>query len=330
MKVLFITHSRIGDTVLSTGLLEWMRQNYRGVRLTIVCGPECVGLFDGMPGVERVVPMPKRPFAGHWLHLWPQVAATRWSLIVDLRASLITLFLLAMRRRGHWLQPSSGHKVQQMGMLFRQIQSPAPRLYSGPGHHEAAAAALNLPGPFLALAPTANWRGKVWPADRFVAVADRLCSAGGALEGIGAIAVFGGPGEEAMARPVVEGLRARGHSVIDLCGRLELLAAHAALQRCAFFIGNDSALMHIAAAARIPTLGLFGPSREAQYAPWGPQCAAVRTALTYEQILDQRRADRSEDVSYMTSLEVEAVARAAEELVARLTEEDWQPPEEMW
>ena len=44
------------------------------------------------------------------------------------------------------------------------------------------------------------------------------------------------------------------------------------------FIGNDTGLMHIAAAAGTPTLGLFGPSPVAQYAPWGRQTAWVRSA----------------------------------------------------
>lgn len=134
-----------------------------------------------------------------------------------------------------------------------------------------------------------------------------------------------------MTRPVAQGLREHGHAVIDLSGRLHLLTAHAVLRRCAFFIGNETALMHIAAAARIPTLGLFGPSRETLYAPWGQQCAWVRTPFTYEQLLDQRRAQGPDaDISYMTGLEVDAVVAAAEALIARLTEEDWQPPEEEW
>ena len=77
MKVLFITHTRIGDAVLSTGLLEFLRGRYPGLRITVACGPACIGLFDGMPDVERVIAMPKRPWAGHWFRLWREVATTR-------------------------------------------------------------------------------------------------------------------------------------------------------------------------------------------------------------------------------------------------------------
>src|SRR6202040_4353991 len=65
---------------------------------------------------------------------------------------------------------------------------------------------------------------------------------------------------------------------IDLVGRVDLLTAAAVLRRCAMFIGNDTGLMHIAAASGTPTLGLFGPSPVAQYAPWGRRTAWVRSA----------------------------------------------------
>ena len=40
-------------------------------------------------------------------------------------------------------------------------------------------------------------------------------------------------------------------------------------------MGNDSGLMHLAAAAGAPTLGLFGPTPAAEYAPAGPRAAVA-------------------------------------------------------
>ncbi|EFH11199.1 hypothetical protein HMPREF0731_2580 [Pseudoroseomonas cervicalis ATCC 49957] len=62
---------------------------------------------------------------------------------------------------------------------------------------------------------------------------------------------------------------------IDAVGRLELPEAAALLSRCALFLGNDSGLMHLAAAAGVPTLGLFGPTPAGEYAPIGPRARAV-------------------------------------------------------
>jgi ADP-heptose:LPS heptosyltransferase len=85
--------------------------------------------------------------------------------------------------------------------------------------------------------------------------------------------VFAGPGavEAEMARPVLAALP----GAIDLAGRLSLPEAAACLARMNLFVGNDSGLMHLAAAAGAPTLGLFGPSPADEYAPSGRRAGFV-------------------------------------------------------
>ena len=74
-----------------------------------------------------------------------------------------------------------------------------------------------------------------------------------------------------MARPVLAGLP----GAVDLGGRLTLPEASACLARCALFVGNDSGLMHLAAAIGTPTLGLFGPTPAREYAPAGRRTAVA-------------------------------------------------------
>jgi ADP-heptose:LPS heptosyltransferase len=85
--------------------------------------------------------------------------------------------------------------------------------------------------------------------------------------------VFGGPGrtEADMAAPLLAALP----GAIDLVGGLSLPEVAAGLERAALFVGNDSGLMHLAAAAGAPTIGLFGPTDAATYGPAGPLAAAV-------------------------------------------------------
>ena len=64
--------------------------------------------------------------------------------------------------------------------------------------------------------------------------------------------------------------------LIDLVGQADLLTAYACLGHARLFVGNDSGLMHLAAAAGTPTLGLFGPSDEQHYGPWGVDTRTVR------------------------------------------------------
>ena len=61
-------------------------------------------------------------------------------------------------------------------------------------------------------------------------------------------------------------------------GKLDLPEVAAVLARAAIFIGNDSGLMHLAAAAGAPTLGLFGPTPSDEYGPAGPKAQAVLAA----------------------------------------------------
>ena len=103
-----------------------------------------------------------------------------------------------------------------------------------------------------------------------------------------------------MAAPLLAALP----GAVDLVGRLALPGAAACLARCAVFVGNDSGLMHLAAAAGAPTLGLFGPTPASEYAPSGVCAAAVE-------------AEGRSGEAAIGALTVEAVVRAAEALLAR-------------
>jgi ADP-heptose:LPS heptosyltransferase len=167
------------------------------------------------------------------------------------------------------------HRVRQLARLFDLDPPPDPRLWTA-SHHERAAGAFIPPGaPVLAIGPAANWPAKQWRAERFADLASRLTAAGGPLPG-SRVAVLAAPHERELAEPALAALPPGRR--IDLVGKVDLLTAAALLRRCAMFIGNDTGLMHIAAASGTPTLGLFGPSPVAQYAPWGRRTAWVRSA----------------------------------------------------
>jgi heptosyltransferase-3 len=82
------------------------------------------------------------------------------------------------------------------------------------------------------------------------------------------------------------------------------------------FIGNDTGLMHVAAAVGTPTLGLFGPSPIARYAPWGKCTAVVRTEDPPESMFPPGFNHLTTD-TLMDSLSVDAVEAAARQLWRR-------------
>ena len=109
---------------------------------------------------------------------------------------------------------------------------------------------------------------------------------------------------------------------IDLVGETELPVAAAVLRRCAFFVGNDSGLMHMSAAVGTPTLGLFGPSRTTHYAPWGILTASVRTAKSYDEIVGAAGYDHRNTGTLMDSLTVDMAEAAARDLWQRVLSDD--------
>jgi ADP-heptose:LPS heptosyltransferase len=92
-----------------------------------------------------------------------------------------------------------------------------------------------------------------------------------------------------------------------------LLTVYAALKRARLFIGNDSGLMHLAAAAGAPTLGLFGPSDDRLYAPWGQHARVVRGPRSFAQV-KAVDPDLNRPVCHMMDLKVEQVVDEARAL----------------
>jgi ADP-heptose:LPS heptosyltransferase len=313
MEILFVTATRIGDAVLSTGLLSHLIERHRGARLTIATGPLPAPLFAAVPGLRRVVVVDKLVWSLHWAALWVAVAPRRWNLVVDLRGSALAFLLWAGERKVMAKGDPGEHRVRQLGRLFGLDPPPGPRLWTAPEHDRAALSLVPPGGPVLAIGPAANWRGKEWRAERFAALAERLTAADG-IWPRARVAVLAAGHERAQAEPLFAAIPAG--RVIDLVGRVDLLTAAAVLRRCALFIGNDTGLMHLAAAAGTPTLGLFGPSPVAQYAPWGKRTRWVRStepaAAMFGPGFDHRTTG-----TLMDGLSVDAVERAARRLSAR-------------
>ena len=288
MRILFVTANRVGDAVLTTGVLDHLIRLYPHCRITVACGPPAAGVFARMPNLERLLVFAKKPWRMHWLGLWREVAFTRWDLVVDLRGSALAWLVPARQRRVMRRVP--GRKHEQFATVAG-IVGPAPLPVAWTGAQDEARAIALLPAgrPVVGLGPTANWSGKMWPAERFAELFHRL--AAGPLPGAVAL-ILAGPGkmEQEMAAPLARLLP----DAIDTTGQLALPEVTACLRRCALYVGNDSGLMHLAAAAGTPTVGLCGATRDraAQFVPAGRR---ARWAMG--------SGERMEDLTVETALE---------------------------
>ena len=128
----------------------------------------------------------------------------------------------------------------------------------------------------------------------------------------GRVLILGGPDDWRAAEALRRSLpRDRW---IDLTRQGDLLGAYACLKRARLFVGNDSGLMHLAAAAGAPTLGLFGPSDERLYGPWGEYTRVARGPRSFEQIR-AKDPELNQPVCHMLDLPVETVLEAAVRLL---------------
>ena len=174
MRILFVTATRIGDAVLSTGLLSHAISRFRDARLTIAAGPAAAPLFEAVPGLDQLIVLRKRRWALHWLALYGRTVGRRWDLVVDLRGSALAWLLWAGERRVTAKGDPREHRVRQLARLFGLEPPPSPVIWTG-ARHDRAAEALIPPGtPVLAIGPAANWRGKEWRAERLAELPSRL------------------------------------------------------------------------------------------------------------------------------------------------------------
>lgn len=311
MRILFITANRLGDAVLSTGLLDWLTRQHPTAQFTVVCGPVAADLFRTLPRLERLIVMRKRKWNGHWLGLWRECVGTRWDLIVDLRNSVVSRLLCAASRAYRPPHNTGQHKVRDNAAALRLDPPPSPCLWLDDAARDAAAALLQGSGPILALGPSANWPCKQWPVENFTALAQQLTAPDGPIPNA-RILVVAAPHERAQIASLLDALPPA--QVIDGIGQ-NLLTVAACLSHATLFVGNDSGLMHMAAAVGTRTLGLFGPGYEQIYGPWGPKTAFIRTPESAKELLARLPHPSARAPNLMQSLSVERVYQAAEALI---------------
>ena len=287
MQILFISANRLGDAVITCGILDHLIRTHPDARFTIACGPAASGVYARMPQLERLIVFDKQKNDRHWPKLWRKVALTWWDLVVDVRGSALAYLVPARRRVVRRKRP--GRMFEQHAAMLGLDPAPLPVVWTGEADRERASALLPSDRPAIAFGVTANWAPKMWAPERFASLFAGLSAT---LLPHAVPVVFAGPGkaERALAAPALALLP----DAIDLCGALSIPEAAAVIERCALYVGNDSGLMHLAAATGTPTIGLCGTTRHraAEMAPAGLHAAWAEAdepsmdALTVDTVLE--------------------------------------------
>lgn len=312
MKILFITSTRLGDAVLSTGLLRHIREKYPDATVTIACGKLPAPIFSDFPCLERLIVLNKTKYAGHWFYLLKETINTNWDIIIDLRNSFVSRVLPAKEKYifGKHIDKSK-HKVEQNADVMKLDYVPAPIIWLSEASKQKAAELIPDGTPVLGIGPTSNWPAKTWPAGCFIELISELLAGKGNIN-FARIAIFGAPDEYHMAKPIIDSVPK--DMLINLVGKTNPIEGAAALARCALYIGNDSGLMHIAASVGTKTIGLFGPGFPDLYAPWGEHCKYVRTPETAQELTSYKGYHPDTAPCLMNSLEPVEVIKAVNSL----------------
>ena len=288
-RVCIIKPSSLGDVVHALPTLSALRLLWPGAHLAWVVNRGLVGLLEGHPDLDEVIPF-DRSRAG----FGPRGLASassfalglrhrRFDLAIDLqgllRSSLMALATGAKERVGladaregatrfytSKVEAKSAHAVDRLLEVAHHLGAPeAPARFrvamADEDRRWARSTLAGLGQPSMVVNLGARWTTKRWPPSSFAEVARRASARGLAIVAVGA------PED----RPFVEELR--GHlgpvGFLDLCGKTTLSRLAAIAAESAVFLSNDTGPLHLAAAAGAAVVGVYTCTRPELTGPYG-------------------------------------------------------------
>ncbi len=301
-RILVVKLADLGDVITSGPALRALRTTFPHARIVALVTAATAPVLAGSPNVDGVLTFDKfaydRPLNA--LHPANLRAAARlaWELRRQRFDTVVILHHLTTRwgalkyaalafatgaRRRVGLDNGRGwflthrvaddgfgarHEVEYalgvVGLLGAHTDDPRLEVPISPADAAYAREVLGAdgPGPRIAIHPgSGGWSlARRWEPAGFAAVADALA------ERYGARIVLVGTVDDPVDRVAGE-MRTKP---LNLAGRTTIGQLAAVLQRCDLFIGADSGVMHVAAAAGTPTVAIFGPTNPWAWGPWLP------------------------------------------------------------
>ena len=290
MKILAIQFKYFGDAVLMTPALRALREHFPGAELHVLAPEEIAPIFQHLPWLHRVWPMPRRRGSASLRQIWPVLRALRreqFDRSADFASNdrgAILSRLIGARRRLGWDEHGgfwgrkfcytervapAGETLHESARLVRLLsgwQIPPPASLESEIRADpslAAAAKKILPDEHTVVCHVASSQPKKeWPLANWAKLNKRATSAGYRV-------VFTTARGEREAALMTDLEKLTPNAVI-LPLVLELPLFLAVLERAGVFISGDTGPLHLAAGLGVPTISLFGPTAPAQWAPLGP------------------------------------------------------------
>jgi len=289
-RILVVRLRSIGDTVLTTPSLYALRRFLPHTKIDILLEDWVAPVLEGSDLVDRVIAIARDGTSAR-ARLARELRASRYDVVYNLHggttATLLTRATGAPHRVGFghyqyarlhnhaapssleiWQRPSLHSVEQQLALIgwtgVPVTDRPATRLGVTERSRASVSAKLRAAGvadedkPFAVIHPTAAFATKQWATENFARVAEELTA-----RGLTAIAIVS-PKEKAVAQAVIRESSAPAFGLSDL----SLPEVTALTSRTRLFVGNDSGIAHIAAAAGAPCVVIFGSSNITHWRPW--------------------------------------------------------------
>jgi len=282
-RVLVIRLRSIGDTVLSTPSLIALRRFLPDARIDILLEDWVAPILEGFSPVDNILSIGKQPIER--LRTAQKIRRTRYDVVFNLHGGTTSTMLT----RATGAQHRVGYSDYQYSFLYSHLLSSSADFWNKEKTHSAEQqlALLGFVGipingqqrtslvvsekarsslqqkyplrkPYALIHPASLFHTKQWPAENFARIVDHLAN-----KRVHVIAVAA-PAESSVLTALAKTARAPVTIADDLSlTEITALAADADL-----FVGNDSGIAHIAAAAGTPTVVIFGSSNRDHWRPW--------------------------------------------------------------
>ncbi len=333
-SILVISSTALGDTVLSTAAMNAVRQRYPEAHIVALIHRPYVNLFRNHPALDDVV-----TYRGGYRSFFGTLRILRWhkcdlALILHGNEPQATplaylsgarfIFKLPNTSRFHFLlanaKPIRGwrdfsHGIDQRlavaelaGASTRGMRMSLPSL---PAHERLVAdwlAGNNASaGLLIGLQTGASSHGRIWPAESFAELAQRL---GARFPGIRFI-LTGSADETGYCRHIAAAI---GPAACSAAGALPIEALPALLRRMVVLVTGDTGTLHVAVAVGTPTVGLFAVSDPKAS---GPAHDLDRHIVIHHPCADAGMRSKSDDQRWIARIGVDEVLAAVENIMLR-------------
>jgi len=244
----------LGDTIMTTPSIEEIIKKYPHAKITFFGSYVSTQALKIHPNAlhVKIDESKKASSRLYWLYKTAKNLGTI-DLAISFRSSftskLFLWFLNAKEKIQYKKNFYSGHQVEKYAKALH-VKPQDLKLYHKP---------YNFKHPTLGINPGATYgSAKRWYPEEFAKVANHFSND---YE----IVIFGGPNEVEIANEVEKLIQTK---VINLAGKTTITTLIEKIAGLSLFVTNDSGPMHIAAAYKVPTVTLFGPTKHNETSGW--------------------------------------------------------------